>query len=248
MFSSTRRLESEIKQFDHPVVEKCHETKEHKREILKRTPPSDTVKTHSTHVDSPCIHRTVSKNTLPNRTKSPLQKLLPPLRENSFKAIDHHTPYNLEKLTEDQIIDLLLKIASEESETTSIRYYAVKNLAYFNRPELSRETAPLLGANEPAIRFAAADTIARIGGADAASELIKALHDENPYVRSSAASGLAVLGDDRSLAPLIKLCKDSDEIVRFSAERSLHSLSKNKEITNLINKMIKDGSPAESHL
>lgn len=259
LFSSTDKLESEILKLDstehiqpaeqiihteHPVIHAENPGNTEKFTSSKETHQEEQLDSINhgipSNIPRPSESEQVTRGKVLN--PPPLDRILPPLRENNFKVLDRRTPYNLNKLNEDQMTELLLKISIDEDEQTSHRYYAIKNLAYFPRKNLAGEAAVLFGSPEPAIRFAAADTVARIGGKEASNELIKALHDENPYVRSSAASGLATLGDDRSLAPLLKLKNDKDEIVRFSAERALNTLSEKKDIAPLINSLLRNNN------
>jgi len=223
LFSSTEKLDSEIREFKKSTIKMTE----------NRSSSVNTIKKTNFTVNTGEQENKALKNT------APLDKILEPLKEKNYKILDRHTPHALAKLNEDQIIDLLLKVAGSEEEPTSNRYHAIKNLSYFYRKNLAKDTAAFFKTSQPALRFAAADTIARIGGREASIELINALNDENSYVRSAAASGLATLGNDKSLAPLLKLKDDNDEFVKFSAQRALDSLSKNMDIAPLIKQLIK---------
>lgn len=163
---------------------------------------------------------------------APLAKICDPLAQRNFRVLDKYTPYDLRKLSEDEIAELLVRMACNRAESTSNRYFALKNLSAFRPPNLDEHLVLLLRDEDPTLRYASAELLGIHGSDESIPDLIEALDDENAYVRSSAALSLAALNADRAIRPLMRLRFDSDEVVRYSVKKALEEIGRRKGLSS----------------
>lgn len=164
----------------------------------------------------------------------PAMRLYEPLARNDFRALHRYTPHDPRQLDEAAVAAALLKLAANHGEKPALRYFAVKNLARFQHPDIAESLLDLLEDPLPLVRYAAAEGLAVHGDQEAVSALVESLEDAEGSVRASAAHTLAVLGGDMAIRPLLSLRDDEDEVVRYAARRALEAIGERKKIGPLL--------------
>lgn len=160
-----------------------------------------------------------------------------PLRKAGYRALHRYTPHDPEGLDDPALIGVLLALARASDEPPALRYYALRDLAPYDHPDIPETLLDLLEDPLPLIRYSAAEQLGVHGDADAVPALVEALEDPVGNVRASAAHTLATLGGDIAIRPLLSLRDDPDEVVRYAARRALDAIGKRKRIGGLLSKV-----------
>lgn len=166
----------------------------------------------------------------PERATAPTLKLFEPLARNGFRALHRYTPHDPRELTEEELVQALLALVTNPSESPSLRHFGIKNLTRFPHPEVTPVLIDLLRDPLPVVRYAAAESLGSHGGKEALPHLLACLDDPEGTVRASAVHTLSQIGNSDLIRPFLKLRQDPDELVRAAVERALREVGHRRKM------------------
>ncbi|MFW6233962.1 MAG: HEAT repeat domain-containing protein [Spirochaetota bacterium] len=147
----------------------------------------------------------------------------------------------------DGAVEWLIALAESESQSNTVRYYAVDALGRIGSPEAVSPVRALLSSDDALMRAYALSALLALEADDLDTALLSAIRDDNWRVRQLAVEGMGASGNREHVNAVSFVSRrDPDHRVRRSALQSLADLDTGEGWDVIRSLMLSRSAPHES--